>query len=803
MARERSALVGRDADARVLRELVQGDATLVLLSGDAGVGKSRLLAELLAGVGDRLVGSCLPLRNRITLLPFQEMFSAGAVRKRVTRAAASLPPGLAQGLAPLLPEEMISSRGSTAPAQPEIERSFAGVRALLAAMAEDGPLVVAVEDVHWADVASLDLLTYLPGQLRDTEVTVVATLRTDDPDGRTPEMLEWLAQVQHAEGAEQLALERLDRDGTEALMATLLGGRAPAAIVDSVHRRAEGNPFFTEQLVAAMTRSDDLTSTRLPQRLADFLSSRVRTASTEGVQLLEALAVAARPLRIGALVDVAGLDEHVVRRTLRTLVETALVEVGPDQEVRTRHALLNEAVLREVPTTDRATLHRRLAQALTVEHGDALAAEIAGHWREAGEPVQELVWAEKAANAALAVGAYAEASVLLQRVLDLTDEVDGAATITEASPVELWCRAVRTVDFAGDRRRSDQMAEEAFDRFQDWPDPVELARLQHIRAHQRILNDVPGGVELLQQVVSELERLPVTTEYVEALLLLASTLVWHGDSEGALPLLERAVSLTDDSSPAFLRTRALCRLAQALDALGETARGAQALEEAAAVAQATGDPMAVVSVAVDRSDRLLTAGRLEEARAVALEGLDFAREQGQASSWTPHILVYNATEAALQQGLTETAAELVTELTDHPLRADVDILQELRADVELRQGLVAEGLARIEGLTVVLVAVDEQADSGARVVWLSRWAGRPEPAWSAALDLAERISGTDADFQLSLHAAVAGAVADVAVAARARRDPGRARDHDRGGRPAAGLVRAVRGWGPASRGEAR
>ena len=182
----------------------------------------------------------------------------------------------------------------------------------------------------------------------------------------------------------------------------------------------------------------------------------------------------------------------------------------------------------------------------------------------------------------------------------------------------------------------------------------------------------------------------------------------------------------------------------------------------------------MVVVAVDRSDRLLVAGRLVEARAVASEAYARAKEQGLDTAFLPHVLVFNATAAALEQGLTETAAELVTDLTDHPLRKDADILADLRAEVDLRHGLVDEALARITSPSLSTSAdVDEQnRPCHARAVDPSL--GRPGQGLGlgVALDLAERASGTDSDYLGSLLTSSAGAAADLAAAARARHDDG-------------------------------
>ena len=452
-------------------------------------------------------------------------------------------------------------------------------------------------------------------------------------------------------------------------------------------------------------------------------------------------------------------------------MDGALVEIGAGEAARTRHALLNEAVLHELPATDRSSLHRRLAKALAAEHGVDLAAEIAEHWREAGDPAQELVWTEKAADVAWSVGAFGDAARLLHRLLALSDQVDGGDELLENSVIELWWRAVRATDWAGDRRRSDQMAEDAVERFAQWPDPVERARLLILRAHQRILNGESGGLDLLSEVMASLETEPVTYVHVEARLLQATTLVWTGNSIRAVRVLEETLRLNDETTPALLQARLLCRLAQALHMIGDGAGALRALERAAEIAGSSEDHVAVVEVAVARSDFHLVAGELEETREVALEAYARAQEHGLATSWMAHVLLFNAALAALEQGLTEEAAELVVDLTDHPLRADADILDELRAEVDLRRGRVQESLTRVLSLDPISArAMDDRADRGTRTTLILRWADRPAQALGEALSMAQEAEGTDADYQSSLLTAAAGAAADLATAARARRD---------------------------------
>jgi DNA-binding CsgD family transcriptional regulator/tetratricopeptide (TPR) repeat protein len=772
MGRARSAFVGRDRDVEALRDLVDGDTTVVLVSGDAGIGKSRLLAETLGDLDQRVLrGSCLPMRHRLTLLPFQEMFADPAVVARTAAAWSALPDGLARGLVGLLPEQVTAGRFAVRASEPEVELVFAGVRALLDSLARGGPVVAALEDVHWADAATLDLTTYLATTLRGTEVTLVATRRSDDPDALSDAQVEWLSHLLRSEGAEQLQLERLDRDGVAALMESLLGEPAPAALVEGVLRRGEGNPFFTEQLVAAMTRPDEPTAA-LPQRLFDFLRARVRGTSPEGARLLEVLAVAARPLPVDALLAVAELDPSSGRSEIARLTDALLVVVQEDGDVRARHALLNEAVLRELPATDRAAVHRRVAEALADIHGESLAAEVASHWRHAGDLEQELLWTDRAADAAYSMGVYAEARVLLDRVLELVDLLHGtdpADAATETGIVELWSRAARAADLSGDRPHCKELAHEAHRRFRSWPDVRERAQIELSFAHQLQVDDDPGVEALITDLLDDLAGAPPCSERARAQLMLASLPLWAGHSEQALPGLEQAVTMARETDDTQVLTTTLCRLAAASDINGQGERALAVAQEAIDVAGASGDPLSMTDAATTLSDLLLTAGRLEEAHRTATAAYRFVEEQGLQAAFVSHVLLYNAGEAALEQGRTHVAATLVRELTDHRLRPDLTFLDEIRAEVDLREGRVTEAHQRLEA-TEPLSNVDDLADWTRIRVRMHRWAGLPSEALDVGLPVAVMASGTDADYQSGLLTELAGAAADLAQSARARRD---------------------------------
>ena len=241
--------------------------------------------------------------------------------------------------------------GTAEPAGPESgqrDRLFAAIADLFGAVARRRRIVLVVEDVHWADAATLDCLTFLTRARRDPAVPVVVTCRSDEAP-LEPQVVEWLAHVRERGGVAQIGLGPLSRDEVAEQVAELSGSPAPALVVDELYARAEGNPFFTEQLVAAAAAEGVLGSgVGLPAGLAELLVTRAARCGGAARTVLSALAVAGRPLGEDLLALSAALDVDDVRGGLRELTAARLLaDTDSRGEQRPRHALLAEAVAAE------------------------------------------------------------------------------------------------------------------------------------------------------------------------------------------------------------------------------------------------------------------------------------------------------------------------------------------------------------------------------------------------------------------------------------------------------------------------
>src|SRR6516165_2061388 len=410
----RAGFVGREGELSRLLGALGGDARLVLVVGDAGVGKTRFVAEGIARAetaGLVMVrGECLPLSGTLPLLPVADALvelgrrSGGLLGAALDAAPAyvrdevgRLVPGLCPG----------GSAADDRDGEWSRERLFSGVAEVLAAVARKAGSGVGlvIEDVHWADSETLDCLTFLARAGRRDGVRLVVTCRGDEaPLGA--HVADWLAQVRAGSGVQEIRLGPLSRAEVARQVTSLTAGPVSPQVIQELYTRAEGNPFFTEQLVAAAQVGGIDSGVRvpagLPARLAELLTARADRCAGDARAVLAGLAVAGRPLTEGQLGQVTGLAAETVRQGLREL---------------TAAALLAEAVVGGLLPGERAALHERTARALA---GDpALAAEVAGHWQAAGRPAGELPARVAAAKAAERVFGYDEAAAHWQRASEL------------------------------------------------------------------------------------------------------------------------------------------------------------------------------------------------------------------------------------------------------------------------------------------------------------------------------------------------------------------------------------------------
>ena len=792
-----TGFVGRERELSRLLGVLGGDVRLVLVVGDAGSGKTRFVAEAIgrAAAGGMVMvrGECLPLAGTLPLLPVSDALgelarldgggllaaldaAPGYVRDEVGR----LLPGLSPGSGPV--RDGRDGEWSR-------ERLFAGVAEVLAMVAGESPsgLGLVVEDVHWADSETLDFLTFLIRAGRRGPVRVVVTCRGDEAP-LAEHVAGWLARVRGDAGTEEIRLGPLSRAEVAGQAMALAGGPVSPQVVDYLYARAEGNAFFTEQLVAAALAGQGggggglRVPAGLPARLAELLAARAGRCAGDARAVLAGLAVAGRSLGEDLLTAVTGLEAGTVRRGLRELAAARLLaEDTPGGGHRPRHALLGEAVAAGLLPGERAVLHERAARALA---GDpALAAEVAGHWQAAARPAEELPARIAAAEAAERVCGCAEAAAHRQRAIELCQAQPDAAAAAGIDVPRLHVQAIDAFYRAGDSVRAGLAAEEAYRRFAGHADPATAAVVCHRAAVVRA-NDAPAaGLPLMEEALRLFEQAPPSFDHANALLKYATTFLLFAEEQlsASRAALNRALEIAEAAGATALIPRVLSMIAVTAFARGRVEDGLAALERGWAIARAAQDGPALVSLAANESDALLKLAQFQRAADVASRGLDDARHAGLQSWLEATIVAANAAEALLAVGRTAEAAALIDPLTAIPPDRDQWPLHVNRAEIDLLRGDTDAATERWQLIYAAFPAITSRVDCAydpvPRAAEALLWAGHPGDALRETRRALALFKVPDLTIYTGrLLTAGMRACADLAGQARARRDQSAAAD---------------------------
>lgn len=480
MATEASPFVGRveelDRLTRGLDAAFEGRPGIVLIGGEAGIGKTRLVRELSDRARERgaraLSGGCVSLaEGTLPYLPVAEALRGLTTelgRSRLQSLLADRPELAA--LVPDVPVRAAEPAGVTSASSRT--RLFVELRALIGELAEETPLVLVLEDLHWADGSTLDLIAYLSRAVETERLLVLGTHRTDEPDPGHP-LGAWLAESGRTERVETLRLPPLTVQEIADHLAGLTGEAVAEDLVRRIHARSEGNPFFVEELAEG-------NGERIPESLDALLLGRVRTLSDPALEILRIGAVAGRRFDHGLVAEVAAVPADRLEPALREAVERRLLVTEGDGYAF-RHALLQEAVYRALLPGERQRLHRGFAEALGGRGGEdaTLLAEEAYHRRAAQDPraLEALV---RAGSAALGIHAYPEAHRQLEWALELWEANPALEAAAGLGRAALLALAGDAAGLAGESRRGIELLESALSAMDPRAAPEAAGRI-HVR----------------------------------------------------------------------------------------------------------------------------------------------------------------------------------------------------------------------------------------------------------------------------------------------------------------------------------
>jgi DNA-binding CsgD family transcriptional regulator/tetratricopeptide (TPR) repeat protein len=716
--------VGRVEELRILEaargRAADADPAVVLLGGEAGVGKTRLVAELIARCaadGTRvLAGGCVPVGD--AALPYapiveilRTLFSevgAAAVRELV---GPSWPE-----LARLLPALGEPDRTSP-PDQAAQARLFELLLGLFGRLAEQASLVLVVEDLHWADRSTRDLLAFLVRNLRWERVLLLVTYRNDEPGQQR--LGPYLAELDRGGRVQRLELPRLDRVETAAQLTGILGAAPVAELAYSVFARSEGNPFFTEELLAVVRSG----SRELPATLRDLLRGRVQALPESAIQVLAVVAVAGRRVPHRLLAAVAGLDDETLVAALRGAVAQQLLVTRPGEDgYEFRHALLREIVEADLLPGERAQLHACYAQALAErpELAGALpavaAAELAAHWDAAGEFTRALPARVAAGLAAENARAFAEADRHYQRALELWERVADPERVTGLDWVELLARSAGAAALTGTTDRAIELLERALAQLDRAVEPVRAAvLLGQLADHRHTALDQAAALAAYAEAERLLAAAAPSAERARILAGHAHVLQVAGRRQEAIPRLEEAIGVARQVGARAEEAEALDTLASCLTEPGELDRSIALHLEGRRLAEQAGDAETVLGTYITLAETLGLAGRDRDALDDAREGFQRARQLGLERAIGSHVAGCLAWQLLFSGRWAECERFTAEVLTADSW--DAYDLYAIRGQLLVRQGDF--GAAR------------EQLDQARRVSRAAR-----DPAWQGRIELA-------------------------------------------------------------------
>jgi DNA-binding CsgD family transcriptional regulator/tetratricopeptide (TPR) repeat protein len=777
-------IVGRDAELGRIEHGLEvaglGRPVLVLVRGEAGIGKSRLVREAIerarTGGSAVLHGACLDLGgDGLPYLPFVEALRGLARETSRELLRELLGPALSD-LSVLLPELAALEPAVEAPvaAESAVDRArlFERILGFLGRLGSEAPALAIVEDVQWIDPATRDLVTYLVRNVTTERLVAILTCRTDDlPPGHP--VLAWMSELGRAPGAVRVDLGRLSRTDVVRQLVAIEGGPIPDEVIDSVWRRSEGHPLFAEELLAG---AGETNGSHMPS-LVDVLLARVATLDRESLAIVRMVAVAGRPVDERLIGPLVGRSEGEVGAALREATTRGMLVALPDGRHAFRHELLREVVERELSAGERRELHELFARQLEArpdlaDDGPAGAtAELARHWAAANRPVEAHRAAIVAAAAADAVHAFADVLRLLERAIGLETVLPSDAVPDLRERIDVRRRAAEAADLSGRFDRAVELIREALSLTDPVTDPT-LAGLLHARLGYLMWVSGEGDAALAEhrEALLLVPAIPPSPERARVLGALGGALMGLGRWAESRPVCEAAIECAVQAGDVPEESRARNMLGSDLVALGEIDAGLGELRASHGLAGSEPSELFVVT-GFNFGLNLLATDRLDEAIEVASGSRAAARNGGLERRYGMDLAAL-AGDILLRLGRWDEADRATAEGLALDQRGEgTPYLAAVRSRLLARRGAVAEAQRR-------LAAVDRGSLDPDTAVFFATVAAeaslldrRPGAAAAAVDDLLASVEVVgDVLWGMPLVGVGLRAVAELADTARTTRD---------------------------------
>lgn len=671
----RTPFVGRQEEFRRLDETLEralqrakASVPVAVIAGEAGVGKTRFVNEFISHPSCAatwvLFGSCIPLtRGGLPYAPIvralrdlgQEL-AIEVMRELVGCAPRELHCGLPKSDRP-------DWDGNTLGSGPARARLFELVLDLLCRLEEDGLVLLVVEDAHWADRSTLDLLTFLMCNLQRAAVAFVITYRDDELHRRHP-LRPWLAELRRRTWVTSLKLRRLNKPETNQQLTGLLGSQPAPALVDNIFAWTEGNAFLTEEL-ASMMDGGSLQS--LPTDLKDSLLIKVDALSDPARWLVNVAAVGGRRTSYELLRHVVGIPEAKLTSGLREVADHQIL-LCDDLErnsYRFRHALLKEAVYHDLLPAERRKLHAAFAQTLA-DHPELslwergmVDAELAQHWYASQNFPEALNAAMRAGRAAQENFCFPEALRQFERVLKLWHRVPHVQQLMGVDRTSVLEHAAEIAKRVGDYDRAVALVQEALTLVDSAVEPLRSGVLyERLGWYHMNRGDDKAASEAFGSALCLIPSEPPSAERASILAAVGRLSLLLARYQMAQDLCEEAIRLARTVGARSEEGQALRTLGLAMAYRGYFDVGIEHVREGLSIAQEIHDISDLAGGCIDLSQLLGVAGRLEESADVALQGCGTMRILGLEHQYGS-MLEANAAAALFELGRWEQTSQLL------------------------------------------------------------------------------------------------------------------------------------------------
>ena len=791
-------LIRRDDELGVLEDALlaarRGESRFVVLAGEAGIGKTRLSRELAREARELgcavLTGGASDAEVSLPYLPFVEAIGNYLDEQDLDRLRDALGPALGElgQLFPALAGDRLPEP-SPDPGQAKL-RLFESIVSLLALPARDRTVLLVIEDVHWADASTRELLDYLARRLTDLPSLIVVTYRADELHRRHP-FLPTLQGWRRSGVADILELEPLSEDGVGEMLAAILGpGPVDRELLELMLERTEGNPFVLEEMLREVVESSGsgdgpdrvaVGNARLPESVRQTILLRVQRLGDERSAVLEAAAALGRSFDAETLLPVSGEPEATVHDALEASISQQLIEEDPDHPGRYswRHALTQEAIYEEIVTPRRQAIHSRAADVLAGNE-ETRPVDLANHLLGAARFAEAVPICLRSAEEAEHALAFGEAVSVLERVLPyIPDPLENARVLCRigndhqrngepATAIGYLSSGIDALEGGGEEleashyrlilgrchwesRRPDAARaeyERALEVLEAAGPSADLAM-----AHQRLAGlhafqlDYRACLDSAQRAVEIADQVGADYEHVWALSFVALGYIDGVEQERGLALLDKCFIDAREKGYSQIASNVAwntiwTRTHMMLPELEEWLERLESLPFYASYGHRSGDPLCRCYVATARGD---LEGALAQGEAAARrhERLGFAKMEWRARIHTAQILAELGRDERAAQTLPpiSTRTELQDITYDAPARIRVaQSLGEPEVAVEIAEEIVekAEGLATFRETLAIAAEVLAPLGRDDRIERLAAAArGHPTQAGSAYLDQIE------------------------------------------------------------------